>query len=131
LINNKKELKGDYQAGFLRSGLFRYSRHPNFFFEMLIWWIVYLTSVSSTGVPVEEHIGFDYNSNEYITFILFQTKYTLINWTMIGCLLLNSLFISSTILTEKLSSDKYPLYKEYQKTTSKFMLWFPGKRSSE
>ncbi|KAJ8558850.1 hypothetical protein ON010_g8601 [Phytophthora cinnamomi] len=37
LIAQKKPLTGDYKAGFNRSGLFRYSRHPNFFGEMSLW----------------------------------------------------------------------------------------------
>ncbi|KAF9918498.1 hypothetical protein BX616_008343, partial [Lobosporangium transversale] len=36
-IINKEALIGDYKRGFLTQGLFRYSRHPNFFGEMTIW----------------------------------------------------------------------------------------------
>lgn len=38
----RKELQGDYERGFLTHGLFRYSRHPNFFSEQAIWWCFYL-----------------------------------------------------------------------------------------
>jgi hypothetical protein len=35
--------------GFLHSGLFRFSRHPNFLCEMSIWWVVYAFSASMTA----------------------------------------------------------------------------------
>src|SRR5205814_4068263 len=34
---------------FLTSGLFRYSRHPNFFCEIGMWWSLYLFSVAGAG----------------------------------------------------------------------------------
>ena len=34
---------------FLTTGLFRYSRHPNFFFEMALWWSLALFSVRAAG----------------------------------------------------------------------------------
>lgn len=37
-IKNNKTLTGDLKRGFLSHGIFRYSRHPNFFGEMGIWW---------------------------------------------------------------------------------------------
>lgn len=37
-IANKETLTGDNKRGFLTQGLFKYSRHPNFFGEMTIWW---------------------------------------------------------------------------------------------
>lgn len=37
-IEGKKKLTGDLKRGFLSHGVFRYSRHPNFFGEMGIWW---------------------------------------------------------------------------------------------
>jgi len=95
MITNKYELYGDYKRGFLASGLFKYSRHPNFFAEMSIWWTVYLFSVSSTGLYF--------------------------NWTIIGTFLLTMLFQASTKLTEDISISKYPEYKQYQKHTSRFI----------
>ncbi|MEM7437435.1 MAG: DUF1295 domain-containing protein, partial [Myxococcota bacterium] len=34
-------------AEFLTTGLFRYSRHPNFFCEQAMWWVYYLFSVAA------------------------------------------------------------------------------------
>ncbi len=96
MIANKEQLFGDYKRGFLTSGLFRYSRHPNFFAEMSIWWTVYLFSVSATGVWI--------------------------NWSIIGTFSLTLLFQASTKLTEDISIGKYCEYVEYQKHTSRFIL---------
>lgn len=95
----KETLTGDFKAGFLRSGLFRASRHPNFFCEICIWWTMYLFSCKATGI--------------------------LINWTVIGALMLNLLFLGSTWFTERISSAKYPEYAHYQQTTSKLIPFFP------
>jgi steroid 5-alpha reductase family enzyme len=94
----KSKKPKDVEDGFLRSGLFRYSRHPNFFCEMLIWWGVYGLSITPTG------------------------NYA--NYSIIGALLLTGLFQGSTWITEKLSTRKYPKYKIYQKETSALIPWF-------
>lgn len=96
--NTKKV--GDYARGFLSKGLFKYSRHPNFVCEMSIWWSVYLFSVAATG--------------EWV------------NWSIIGTVLLTLLFQGSTTFTEKITSEKYPEYAKYKKTTSRLLPWFPG-----
>ncbi|MFW2389177.1 MAG: DUF1295 domain-containing protein [Polyangiales bacterium] len=87
------------KANFISSGLFRYSRHPNFFCEQAIWWSYYLFSVAA-GAPW-------------------------LNWTVAGAVLLTLLFQGSTGLTEKISARKYPEYVQYQRTTSRLMPWFP------
>ncbi|KAI8880436.1 DUF1295-domain-containing protein [Backusella circina FSU 941] len=77
------ELKGDYKLGFLwHSGLFQYSRHPNFFAEISMWWVIYLFSVASvhqTGLSITS---------------------SLLNWTLMGPIVLTNLFQGSTWLTE-------------------------------
>lgn len=50
-----------------------------------------------------------------------------LNWTGVGAVLLHLLFLGSTALTEKISAGKYPKYKEYQKTTSRFLPLPPSK----
>jgi steroid 5-alpha reductase family enzyme len=86
--------------GFLREGLFRYSRHPNFFFEQAQWWVFYAlgaTAATASGLGFAGGI---------------------LNWTVAGPLLLTALFIGSTIFTESISRSKYPEYDDYRRTTS-------------
>ena len=86
-------------ADFLTTGLFRYSRHPNFFCEQAMWWTYYVFSIAAGA-------GW-------------------LNWTITGTLLLTLLFQGSTGLTEQISLRKYPAYADYQITTSRLMPWFP------
>ncbi|KAH8549713.1 hypothetical protein BGW37DRAFT_500525 [Umbelopsis sp. PMI_123] len=93
MINEKTALYGDYKRGFLtQRGLWRYSRHPNFFCEISIWYTIYLFSVAATGVNL--------------------------NWSLTGAVALHLLFFGSTWITEVISSEKYPEYRRYQKHVS-------------
>jgi steroid 5-alpha reductase family enzyme len=84
---------------FLTTGLFRYSRHPNFFCEMAMWWSFYLFSVAGSGW---------------------------LNPSIAGVVVLTLLFQGSTAMTEQISLGKYPSYADYQRTTSRLIPWFPG-----
>jgi steroid 5-alpha reductase family enzyme len=88
--------------GFLREGLFRYSRHPNYFFEIAQWWVVYLFAVRATG--------------------------TLVHWSMLGAVLLTLLFVESTRFTERISAAKYRAYAQYQREVSAIIPWWPRSR---
>ena len=85
-------------VGFLRTGLFRYSRHPNYFCEISIWWVVFAFGAIAAGSVVQ--------------------------WTVIGAVLLTLLFIGSTLLTERISGEKYPEYADYRASTSAVIPWF-------
>ncbi|MFB6608788.1 DUF1295 domain-containing protein [Agromyces sp. NPDC056379] len=87
------------QPEFLRTGLFRFSRHPNFFFEQAQWWVFYGFAVAATGVWL--------------------------HWTIAGAVLLTTLFIGSTIFTESITRAKYPDYDDYRARTSPIVPWFP------
>ena len=90
-----QSLEGDYKRGFITSGLWAYSRHPNYTCEQLIWITFYLFSVSATG--------------------------QWINWSIIGCILLVILFYSSAKFSENITSNKYTDYKKYQENTPMFI----------
>lgn len=81
----------DLRRGFLSTGLFRWSRHPNYLGELGVWWSVYFLGAIAAG--------------------------SLLHWSIVGPALLSCLFVGSTRFTEKISASKYPGYREYQKTT--------------
>jgi steroid 5-alpha reductase family enzyme len=83
------------KRGFMSEGIWRFARHPNFASEQAIWISFYLFSVAASG--------------EWL------------NWTFTGAVLLVFLFIGSTIMTESISSSKYPEYREYQNKVPKFI----------
>ena len=87
--------EGSFRKGFVTSGLWKYARHPNFAAEQAIWICFYLFGVGASG--------------EWI------------NWTISGAVLLVLLFQGSTLLTESISSKKYPDYAEYIRNVPKFI----------
>lgn len=98
--NFHQQKKRGEKSGFLTTGLFSISRHPNFFAEQSQWWVIFLFSAAQIGV------------NAY-------------NW--IGALVLTGLFIGSTRFTEQISLSKYPDYAKYQKSVSAIIPW-PARR---
>ena len=89
------EALGDYEKGFVSTGLWGIVRHPNYAMEQSIWVIFYLFSVNATGQWV--------------------------NWTIGGSVLLLILFKGSSDFSEELSANKYPAYKDYQKNVPRFI----------
>lgn len=106
----KKAAGGHLEPGFVSTGLFRWSRHPNFFGEQLQWWMFYCVGAVAA---VSSGLGFWGGA---------------VNASIVGALLLSVLFIGSTIFTESISSSKYPAYAEYQRTTSMLVPWPPTSR---
>ncbi|MFD0597288.1 DUF1295 domain-containing protein [Catellatospora coxensis] len=90
------------QSRFLRTGLFRYSRHPNYFFEQAQWWVVFGFGAAAAG--------------------------SVLQWTVIGPVLLTALFIGSTMFTESITLSRYPEYAGYRAVTSPIVPW-PPRRS--
>ena len=84
---------------FLQTGLFKFSRHPNYFFEISQWWVVYLFGAAAAA--------------------------SLFQWTIAGAVLLTLLFVGSTRFTEKITLSKYPEYADYQRRTSPVIPWIP------
>jgi len=85
----------DLDRGFNTTGLFRWSRHPNFAAEQSIWVLVYQWSCLATD--------------------------SFYNWTIAGAISYLILFQSSTVFTEAVSAGKYPEYKEYQDQVAMFV----------
>jgi steroid 5-alpha reductase family enzyme len=83
---------------FLQSGLFRFSRHPNYFFELAQWWVAFLFAVTAAR--------------------------SIFEWTALGPILLTLLFVGSTRFTEKISLAHYPEYELFQRSTSAVIPWF-------
>jgi steroid 5-alpha reductase family enzyme len=84
---------------FLTTGLFRYARHPNYFFELAQWWLLFFFGVVAAG--------------------------SLWQWTVAGPVLLTLLFVGSTRFTEQITLSKYPSYSLYQRRTSPVVPWKP------
>ncbi len=108
----KERAGGVLAPGFATTGLLRYSRHPNFFFEQSEWWAFYAigaTSAVASGLGLWGGV---------------------VNWTILGAALLTVLFIGSTIFTESISAGRHPAYAQYQRTTSMLVPW-PPKRTEE
>lgn len=105
------EAGGDYQlAAFkadpsnkgkvLSSGLWRYTRHPNYFGDSSVWWgYGFICLAAGSFLPA------------------------------LGSLLMTALIIkvSGITLLEKNLREKKPQYKDYIEKTSTFFPWFPGK----
>ncbi|TAQ85890.1 hypothetical protein B7494_g5783 [Chlorociboria aeruginascens] len=85
----------DLDRGFVVTGLWSWSRHPNFLAEQAIWVALYQWGCFSTHV--------------------------LYNWTGVGAVSYLILFQASTWFTELISAQKYPEYKEYQQRVGKFL----------
>ncbi|KAF1958323.1 DUF1295-domain-containing protein [Byssothecium circinans] len=81
--------------GFNTSGMWAYSRHPNFAAEQAVWVSLYQWCCCES--------------------------YTFLNWCFAGAMSYLILFQASTWLTEKLSAEKYPEYRVYQKRVGKFV----------
>jgi steroid 5-alpha reductase family enzyme len=84
---------------FVTTGLWRYSRHPNFFFEQAQWWVLYGMGAAALG--------------------------SALHWTIVGPVLLTALFIGSTRFTEAITLSRYPEYADYQRRTSMLIPWIP------
>ncbi|GLI60031.1 hypothetical protein VaNZ11_002096 [Volvox africanus] len=96
--------RGDYKRGFRTTGLFRFSRHPNFFCEYGMWWSFYILCAV---LPCR----------------------CLLGWSAAGAACLTLLFHAGSLwITERISAAKYPDYAAYQVTTSAIVPCWPGKR---
>lgn len=82
----------------LRTGVWRYTRHPNYFGDATQWWAYYLIALASGAF-----------------------------WTIFSPVIMTTLLVrvSGVTMLEKSLKDTKPGYKEYMETTSAFIPWFP------
>lgn len=112
LIGFMFEAVGDWQLARFKSdpansgkvmdrGLWAFSRHPNYFGEMLIWWGIFVITLAVPGSW----------------------------WTVVSPLVITLVLIKITgvALTEKTILEKRPEYRAYIERTSAFIPWFPKK----
>ncbi|KAF2850144.1 DUF1295-domain-containing protein [Plenodomus tracheiphilus IPT5] len=90
-----KYTREQLDRGFNTSGLWAWSRHPNFAAEQTFWVFLYQWCCLESE--------------------------TFINWTGAGAFGYLILFQASTWLTELISAGKYPEYKVYQNRVGKFL----------
>jgi steroid 5-alpha reductase family enzyme len=93
-IANKDEGKGK----FCKTGFWRYSRHPNYFGETMLWWGLWMFSLQIPGCQ----------------------------WTFLCPLLMHLLlyYVSGVRLLEKKQS-RHPEFAQYAAETNTFIPWFP------
>lgn len=84
----------------LNTGLWRYTRHPNYFGDAAVWWGYGLMSIAAGAY-----------------------------WYALGSVLMTLLIIkvSGVALLEKSLTQQKPQYREYIRKTSAFIPWFPKK----
>ncbi|KAJ5888422.1 hypothetical protein N7495_008463 [Penicillium taxi] len=93
--NKERYSPEDLERGFVISGLWSWSRHPNFVAEQAVWLTLYIWSAFSTG--------------------------NYFQWTALGVVGYLAIFQGSTRLTESISASKYPEYSEYQARVGRFL----------
>lgn len=88
----------------LRTGLWRYTRHPNYFGDAAVWWGFFLIALATPGSA----------------------------WTVFSPLLMTLflLKVSGVVMLEKKLVETRPKYAEYVASTSAFFPWFPRKASA-
>jgi steroid 5-alpha reductase family enzyme len=87
----------------LTTGVWRYTRHPNYFGDAAQWWGYYLIALAVGGW-----------------------------WTVYSPILMTFFLIrvSGVALLEKSLANKKPGYKEYIEATNAFIPWFPRKKNT-
>ncbi len=82
----------------LDSGLWRYSRHPNYFGEALVWWSFFVYALAGGAL-----------------------------WTIFSPILMTFLLlkVSGVTLLEKDMHERRPAYREYIERTPAFFPWWP------
>lgn len=131
--------KTDFGMGFNTKGLFSASRHPNFFAEVSLWFTYscftlpyWFLPTQLNGVTLYQPLT-NFKLCNIFSFEGVMGLFTHPFAGIAGALLLWSIFMISTPLTEHISSLKYPRYAHYKKNVSRLIpqpielckqLWF-------
>lgn len=89
----------------LQRGLWRFTRHPNYFGEAAMWWGYFLLASSTEGAW----------------------------WTFVGPLIMTFflLRVSGVSLLEKDIAERRPAYRDYVERTNAFLPWFPKRARAD
>jgi len=94
----KFKIENKSPKSILRTGLWKYTRHPNYFGETLFWWSIYLLSFHANNPT----------------------------WLILGPISITCLFLFISIpMMDKRHKAKRPEYEDYIKKTSAFFPWKP------
>ena len=96
--------KPENEGKVLNSGVWRYTRHPNYFGDATQWWGYYLLAAAAGGW-----------------------------WTIFSPIIMTFflLRVSGVAMLEKNLRETKPKYKEYIETTSAFVPWFPKEKEED
>jgi steroid 5-alpha reductase family enzyme len=94
--------RADSRGRVLDTGLWAWSRHPNYFGDFAFWWSIWLIAVSG-GAPL---------------------------WTVLGPVAMSALLLhySGAGLMEDTIAERRPAYRDYIRRTSLFFPWPPRRR---
>lgn len=100
-------------GGVCNVGLWRYSRHPNYFAEWLVWTGIVIAAMPSWWVLRDSEVGY--------------------LWAVLGVggvgasvmLYITLVYLTGAKPAEYYSVQKRPAYRHYQETTNMFFPWFP------
>jgi steroid 5-alpha reductase family enzyme len=91
----------DRRSGVMDQGLWRYSRHPNYFGDALLWWGIFFVAAATPSGWM-----------------------TLISPVVMTFLLMN---VSGVPMLEEALAERRPGYRDYMERTSAFFPWPPKK----
>lgn len=97
--------RSDSSGQVLNSGLWKFTRHPNYFGDFAVWWGFFTISLCC-GAPL---------------------------WTVISPLIMSVLLMkfSGVGMLEKDIKERRPGYSEYVERTNAFFPWFPSKSAAD
>lgn len=103
----------DNKGGVCNIGLWRYSRHPNYFAEWLVW----------TGLVIATVPSWLALANSETTLVWLSLGIGAVAAS--GMLYTTLVYLTGAVPAEYYSAQKRPAYKQYQQTTNRFFPWFP------